>query len=305
MYSLLRIIKFAIQGFFRNFWLSLVTITMMLMAIFSVNLLLGIDYIKQAAIKGMEQKVDILVSLKPNIDEENLNILYDDLHYMPEVSDVTIITPEENKAIFAKNNADSKVLKALEVFDKDENPFTYTLAIKAYNIEQYQNILDKVKDDKYKDLVENSSFHDYESFVSKINSLAQTVNRYSWYIIFIFTLISVVVIFNTIRMSIYTRRDEIMIMKLVGASNWFVRSPFIVEGILYALVAVLLMIGVITLIANFLQPSLNAYFQGAAIINLTQYFKGNFWLIFGGQFIVLVLLNMISTTVAIRKYLKV
>lgn len=305
MYSFFRILKFAIQGFFRNFWLSLVTVTMMLMAIFSVTLLLGVDYIKQSTIKGMEQKVDILVSLKPDIDEEKLNILYDDVRYMPEVLDVTIITPEENKTIFEKNNANSKVLKALEVFDKDENPFTYTLAVKAHDIQQYQSILDKVKDDKYRDLVEDSSFHDYESFVGKINSVAQTVNRYSWYIIFIFTLISIVVIFNTIRMSIYTRRDEIMIMKLVGASNWFVRSPFIVEGILYALVAVLIIIGVVAVVANFLQPSLNAYFQGAAVINLTQYFRSNFWLIFGGQFIVLALLNIISTTIAVRKYLKV
>ncbi|MFA5126431.1 MAG: permease-like cell division protein FtsX [Patescibacteria group bacterium] len=305
MHSIVRIIKFALQGVARNFWLSIVTVTMMLMALFSVTLLLGIDYIKQATIKGMEQKVDILISLKPNIDKARLDILYDDLKYLPEVQKVTIITPEENKALFEKNNADSRVRKALEVFDANENPFSYSLAVNAYNLDQYQKILDFVKQDKYQDLVEDSAFRDYESFVNKIDNISKAVNRYSWYIILIFLLISVVVIFNTIRMSIYTRRDEIVIMRLVGASSWFVRAPFLLESILYALAATLILVGVVYSVVNLLQPSLNTYFQGEAVINLLQYFQSNFWFIFGGEFIVLVFLNIVSTALAIRKYLKV
>lgn len=305
MYSFLRIFKFAFQGFFRNFWLSLVTVTMMLMSVFSVTLLLTVDYIKQAAIKGVEQKVDILVSLKPGVDREKLDVLYDELKRLPEISKVTIISPEENKAIFQQNNADRKVLEALEIFEADENPFAYSLAIQAYDIKQYQIILDKVQADEYRDLVEESIFHDYESFVGQIKHVADGINRYSWYLIALFALISIVVIFNTIRMSIYTRRDEVMIMKLVGASDWFIRVPFLVESVIYALVAMLLMIAMMYGVVNFWQPSLNTYFQGAAVINLRQYFYSNFWVIFGSQFLVLAFLNVVSTAVAMRKYLKV
>lgn len=305
MYIFFRIFKFAFQGFFRNFWLSLVTVTMMLMAVFSVTLLLTVNYIKQAAISGMEQKVDILVSLKPGVDREKLDVLYDDLKRLPEVNRVTIMTPDENKAIFEKNNANSKVLKALEIFESDENPFAYSLAIQAYDIKNYQVILDKVQSDKYSGLVEESIFHDYESFVKQIKNVAEGINRYSWYLIAIFALISIVVIFNTIRMSIYTRRDEVMIMKLVGAGDWFIRMPFLVESIIYSLVAIFIMIGLVYVVVNFWQPGLNTYFQGAAVINLRQYFYDNFWLIFGGQFLVLAVLNITSTSIAMRKYLKV
>jgi len=305
MYSFFRIIKFALQGFFRNFWLSLVTITMMFLSIFSVTLLLGIDYLKQATLQGVEQKVDILVSLKPNVSKENLDSLYDDLKYLPEVKKVTIITPEDNKKLFQERNADSSVIKALDIFAENENPFSYNLAVNAYDLNQYQSILDFIQQDKYKSIVEGSAFHNYEQFISQINKIADSVNRYSWYLIGIFILISAIVIFNTIRMSIYTRKDEIMIIKLVGASNWFVQTPFIIESIVYALLALALVVLVVFTLANFLQPSLNVYYQGTDVINITKYFQGKFWLIFGGQFLALALLNTVSTLFAVRKYLKV
>ncbi|MDQ5970648.1 MAG: Cell division protein FtsX [Patescibacteria group bacterium] len=305
MYSFFRIIKFALQGFFRNFWLSLVTITMMFLSIFSVTLLLGIDYLKQATLKGVEQKVDILVSLKPNVSKENLDSLYDDLKYLPEVKKVTIITPEDNKKLFQERNAESSVLKALDVFNENENPFNYNLAVNAYDLNQYQKILDFIQQEKYAPLIEGSAFHNYEQFITQINKIADSVNRYSWYLIGIFILISSIVIFNTIRMSIYTRKDEIMIIKLVGASNWFVQLPFIIESLLYALLALALVILLVFTLANFLQPSLNVYYQGSDVINITSYFQTKFWLIFGGQFLALAFLNVASTLFAVRKYLKV
>ncbi len=304
MYSFFRIIKFALQGFFRNFWLTLVTVTMMFLSLFSVTLLLGIDYLKQATLEGVEQKVDILVSLKPNVSKENLDALYDDLKYLPEVKKVTIITPEDNKKLFQERNADSSVLNALDIFGENENPFSYNLAVNAYDLNQYQKILSFIQQDKYKTIVESSAFHNYEQFISQINKISDSVNRYSWYIIGIFILISAIVIFNTIRMSIYTRKDEIIIIKLVGASNWFVQIPFIIESLLYALLALVLVILVVFTAANFLQPSLNVYYQGSEVINLTNYFHSKFWVIFGGQFLALAFLNSMSTLFAVRKYLK-
>lgn len=305
MYSFFRIIKFALQGFFRNFWLSLVTITMMFLSLFSVTFLLGIDYLKQATLQGIEKKVDILVSLKPNVNKEDLDAFYDDLKYLPEVKKVTIITPEENKRLFQERNSGSSVIKALDIFGENENPFAYNLAVNAYDLNQYQKILDFVSQDKYKNLVENSAFHNYEQFITQINKIADSVNRYSWYIIGIFILISAIVIFNTIRMSIYTRKDEIAVIKLVGATNWFVETPFVVESLIYALISLSLVVLVAFAAANFLQPSLNVYYQGEAVINLTSYFQNKFWLIFGGQFLALAFLNIVSTLFAVRKYLKV
>jgi cell division transport system permease protein len=115
----------------------------------------------------------------------------------------------------------------------------------------------------------------------------------------------VLVIFNTIRISIYTRRDEITIMKLVGAGNAFVRVPFILESIFYALTAVLIVIAISYPLVNLVQPVLNSYFQGDQVINLVSYFNSNFVEIFVYQLIVLVVLNVVSTAIAVKRYLKV
>lgn len=305
MHTILRVFKFAFQGFFRNFWLSLVTITMMLMAVLSVTLLMGMDYIREVTIRGVENKVDILVEMKLGADREQVEFLVNDLDELEEVKDIDIITPEENWQMFLENNEGTEAAKALEVFDEDENPFPYFLAVQAYELDQYPIVLDFVNQEKYSEFVESSNADTHQEVISKINNMADFVNKYSWYVTGLFILISVVVIFNTIRMSIYTRQSEIMIMKLVGANNMVVRTPFVIESILYSLAAVLIVVAIVYPLLDFVQPSLNSYFQDIQAIHITQYFKDNYLQIFGTQFLGLAIINMISTAVAIRKYLKV
>jgi len=305
MHSILRVFKFAFQGFFRNFWLSLVTITMMLMAVLSVTLLMGMDYIREVTVKGVENKVDILVEMKMTADREQVESLVNDLDEMAEVKEVNIISPEDNWRIFLENNKDSDAAEALEVFSEEENPFPYFLAVKAYELDQYPVILDFVAQEKYSVFVQSSDADTHEELIGKINRAADFANKYSWYITALFILISLVVIFNTIRMSIYTRQNEIMIMKLVGASNWMVRTPFVIESILYSLIAVLIVMLAIYPLLNFVQPYLNSYFEGIQAINIAKYFSDNYLQIFGAQFLGLTLINMISTAMAVRKYLKV
>ncbi|MFA6308071.1 MAG: permease-like cell division protein FtsX [Patescibacteria group bacterium] len=305
MLNLFRILKFALQGFFRNFWLSVVTITMMLMAVLSVTLLMSMDYIKETTIKSVENQIDILVEMQAGVTSEQVENFVLEIDDLDEVQNINIITPEQNRELFLKNNTDTKVKEVLGIYEEDENPFSYSLAIKAYKLTEYSNIIQFVNQDKYSNLVEASDVDTHEEIISKINSVANFINKYSWYITGIFLLISIIVIFNTIRISIYTRRDEIMIMKLVGASNAFVRVPFIIESIFYALSAVLIVVAVAYPLVSFIQPTINSYFQGDQVIDLLGYFRKNFVLIFVYQFIVLAVLNMISTTLAVRRYLKV
>lgn len=305
MINLLRIFKFALQGFFRNFWLSVVTITMMLMALFSVTLLMAMGYIKTTTILSVENQIDILVEIKPDVTREQVESFVLSIEDLEEVEDIVIITPEQNRDMFLQNNTDTKVKEVLDIYGDDENPFSYSLAIKAYKLSQYSNIIDFVNREEYQNLVETSDVDTHEEIIGKIRSIADFLNKYSWYIAGIFVLISIIVIFNTIRISIYSRRDEIMIMKLVGAGNSFVRMPFILESIFYALAAVLVLMAIVYPSVNFIQPSLNSYFQGEQVIDLVGYFRNNFVEIFVYQFVALAFLNMLSTIVAARKYLHI
>lgn len=305
MINILRIIKFALQGFFRNFWLSVVTVTMMLMAVFSITLLFGMNYVKDTTIKTVENQVDILIEIKKGITREQVENFVADLEGLEEIKDISIITPEQNRDLFIANNKDKKVQEVLDIYTDEENPFSYSLAVKAYKLSQYSNIIGFLNNEKYSNMVETSDIDTHEEVINTVNRAADFINKYSWYLAGIFLLISIVVIFNTIRISIYTRRDEIMIMKLVGASNWFIRAPFVVESIFYALVAVVIVLLLIFPLVNFIQPYFNNYFQGTQVIDLIGYFKNNFISIFVYQFVVLAVLNILSTAVAIRRYLRV
>ena len=305
MISLFRIFKFALQGVFRNFWLSVVTITMMVMAILSVTILVAMDYVKEATIKSVENKIDILVELKFNISSEEVESFVIDLERLTEVKDLRVITPEENREIFRQQNQDKQIGKVLDIYDEEENPFSYFVAISAYDLDQYPKILEFINQEKYQGIVQMSDFDTHEEFIARINSIADFVNKYSLYLALIFIFISIIVIFNTIRISIYTRRDEIMIMKLVGASNSFIRMPFILESVFYALIAVLLVALLVYPLINFIQPSLSNYFQDSSAIDLYNYFSANLIEIFVYQFLALAFINILSTTVAIRRYLRI
>ena len=113
MITLLRIFKFALQGFFRNFWLSLVTITMMLMAVVSVTLLMAMDYIRETTIQSVENQIDILVEIKPESSREQVENFVLEVDDLEEVAEIAIISPEQNKEIFLQNNTDERIKEVL------------------------------------------------------------------------------------------------------------------------------------------------------------------------------------------------
>ena len=122
--------------------------------------------------------------------------------------------------------------------------------------------------------------------------------------ILVFILIASLIVFNTIRVAIYTHRQEIGVMKLVGATNWFIRSPFLLEAVVYGIIACVAGIAIVYPMLNFVQPYVNNFFLTTQF-SLTGYFTDNFWAIFGLELLMIILINIISSSVAIRKYLKV
>ena len=106
------------------------------------------------------------------------------------------------------------------------------------------------------------------------------------------------------RINIYTHRQEIEIERLVGSTNWFIRGPFWVESILYALVATIVTAGIFYGALSWLQPYVVGLFNGSSF-NLVTYFQGNWLTFFGLQFLAAAILNMLASGIAMRRYLKV
>jgi cell division transport system permease protein len=300
--SFLRIIKFGLQDIVRNFWLSVVTITIMVLALFSINMLLLVDMTTQSAVSLVKEKIDVSLYLKPDAEEDKILALKSEISNFPQVKEIKYISKAEALESFkAKRQSNPEILEALKVLGK--NPLSPSLIIKSKNIDQYDELitnLNKINSD----IIESRNFDDHKESLAKINAISRKINEIGVLISFIFVVITLLVVFNAIRVAIYTHKREIGIMRLVGASNWFVRSPFLVSAIIYALLGVLIIIAIFYPFLMIVQPYVETFFSGYDI-NLVGYFNNNFINIFGMEFLGAVFINILASYTAIRRYSKV
>lgn len=302
MLSLFRIIKFSFQDIARNVWLTIVTVTILLLALFSVNTLLTVQVISNNAVAAVREKINISLYLKAESPETEIIALKAKIISSDKVKSVTYISRQVALDSFRekyKNNQD--VLNALKELGR--NPLSPSLTIIPKNFAESGLLINELKmiDNP---IIESRDFSDNTTILSKINNITKRVNEVGLVIIIIFILTSLLVVYNSIRVAIYTHRQEIEIMRLVGASNFFIYMPYIVSAFVYTLMSILIVISVFYPFLSLLQPYLEVFFMGYNV-NILSYFVDNFGLIFGTQFLIVLAINVIATLFAVRKYARV
>lgn len=300
--SLIRTVKFSLQDTVRNIWLSLVTVTILMLALFSVNMLLTVKVISDAAIQSIKDKIDVNVYLSTDAKEEEILALKAKIESIKTVKEVSYISKADAMEAFrTKHKADPELMGALSELGK--NPLSPTLVIKPKNSDQYDNLissLNSISDP----VIESRNFDDHRKILGKIDSITNKVSKAGLILSAIFILITILLVYNSIRVAIYTHHREITIMRLVGASNWFVKMPFLVSSFTYTLVGVLSIIILFYPFLNLLQPYIDTFFIDYNI-NIVKYFNSNFISIFGLQFAGLAVVNVIASLIAVSKYSRV
>lgn len=301
--STTRMIKFALQNFFRNFWLSFITMTIFLLTLITVNTVLIMNVMADAALESVEQKVEVSVYFTPEASEDLVKSVQGYLLGLSQVRDVMFVQSDDALEAFREQNADNPVI--LETLEEiDGNPIGHALTISANSSDDFPFILEAVDTPEYAPFVKEKDFTDYEAVIENINALSTKVRIGGIILAGFFGLVAILIIFNTIRVAIYVHRDEIGIMKLVGANDWFVRGPFLLEAVLYTLIATLVIVALIFASLNALDPWVASYF-GDVDISLKDYFLENGLMIFGTQFLILSILSLLTTAFAMRRYLRV
>lgn len=300
--SILRAIKFSLQDVVRNFWLSIVTVIILVLALFSVNTLLTMRVITSSAIDSIKEKVDINLYLKNESTEAQILALKAEVSNLNQVKSVAYVSKQEALEIFKdKHKNDPDVLEALRQLNK--NPLTPTLVIKPKKVDNYDDLINNINRIQ-NDIIESRNFDNPKSMLDKINSIALKVNEAGMFVTMIFILITVLVVYNSIRVAIYTHQREIKIMRLVGASNWFIRAPYIFSSSIYTLFGLILTIAVFYPFLTILQPYLETFFSGYSF-NIITYFQQNFWRLFFLEFLGAGAINVFASWVAVRKYSRV
>jgi len=302
MLSLFRIIKFSFQDIARNIWLTIVTITILLLALFTINMLLTVRVISDNAVTAIKEKINISLYIKAETPESEVMALKAKISDSSRVKNIIYISKQSALETFRekyKNN--QAVLAALKELGR--NPLSPSLTIVPNNFDESGMLINELKMLE-SPIIESRDFSDNTLILSKINSITKRVNEVALFIILIFILTSLLVVYNAIRVAIYTHRQEIEIMRLVGASNFFVFMPYVVSAFVYALLSVLIVISVFYPFLSLLQPYLEVFFMGYNV-DILLYFVDNFFYIFGAQFLVVLSINVVASLFAVRKYARI
>jgi len=299
--SFKRVIKTGWKGFRRNIGLSLATILIMVMVISLATLLFLLNPVSDILITDIKEKVDISVYFKEDVLSEDILEVETEILKIPEVKDVEYVSKEQALEKFIEKHRDDPVLME-SLTEVGANPFLASLNIMAWEVSQYEQVTNFLETSSFRSLIDKVDYHQRKPVIDKVFSMVSGFNKIGIFFSIVFAVVAVLVAFNTIRIAIYNSGEEISIMRLVGASNRFVRGPFLIQGVIIGFIAAL-----ITVLISFgLCYGFDAKIKAIAPeISIFSIFVSNFFVLFLIQLATGIGLGIISSYIAVRKYLKI
>jgi cell division transport system permease protein len=304
-----RTFKAGVQNFKHNIWLAIATIGVIAIALFIINIQIANIFANNLLLKDIQDEVNVSIYLNQDVNDEDAHKIEGEIKKYAEVERVSYVSKEGRLEKFNREEDGNEIIK--EVMKELGNPFGITLNVKAYNPDDYAKITENIKNSNFKDKIESINYEEHKGLIKELNNEIKSSQKMAILLGATLSLIAILVTFNTIRITVYTHRKEIEIMKLVGGSNAYVTAPFIWEGMLYGMIAALVAIGASYAYLHFIITDN----PGGAILSLSNakfirkflemYFMNNILLVIGAQFLAGILLGVVSSLITIRKYLKV
>lgn len=300
-----RIVRSGFFNFWRNGTVSLASVSVMFVTLIVISLIIFSGAILDKTLTELRDKVDITVTLIPNAAEEDILDIQHSLESLSEVSLVVYVTREEALEQFrARHISDQAILSALE--ELGENPLGASLNIKARDPSQYASVAEFLESDgalsaSGVSIVDRINYFQNKEAIDKLTEIIHSADRLGFILTILFALISIVISFNTIRLTIYIARDEIAVMRLVGASTSYIQGPFLVLGVIYGVSAGILALLVLLPATYWLGGATENFFIG---LNLFSYYLRHFPQVFLIVIFSGVIIGAVSSALAIRKYLR-
>jgi len=303
--NLKRIIKSGFINFWRNGFVSLASILVMTVTLFVLGTVLFVGAMLDASLTQIKDKVDINVYFVTAADEEEILALKKSVEALPEVASVEYVSRDDALARFRQRHADDQLtLQALD--ELGENPLGANLNIKAKETSQYEDIATFLQKESVltsgdTPIIDKVNYFQNKIAIDKLTKIVDSSEKFGLGIMIILVVASVLITFNTIRLAIYTSRDEIGVMQLVGASRAYIRGPFVFEGTMYGIISAFLTLLLFYPLTLWLGPITKSFFGN---INIFHYFVNNFATIFLIIVVSGIVLGAVSSYLAVRKYLK-
>lgn len=302
--TLVRIFKAGFNNFLRNAWLSTAATAVMTVTLSIILTTFISNAVMSSTIKALVNKIDVSVYLADSTNPEQVKNLQERLTKLENVQSVRFISKTEALAIYREQNKNDPEL--LEAVTEAENPLPASFAVKVKDQKKLEPIAQLVEQNDVKPLLDPKNPTSYQgdrkATIDKIVKASNFLRTTGLVATIIFVTISTLIIFNTIRMAIFTRREEIEIMKLVGATNWFIRGPFLFEAALYGIIAALIAVGLSY--TTFLAGGPKLATAGIDVNSTLSFFRSYPFLIIMTELGIGILIGSASSMLAMIRYLK-
>lgn len=298
-YLLKKSLNLALSNIWRNKILSLATIFVIATIVFIFNIILAVNFIAQNALNDLNKKVDISLYLKDDITYEETTQLINEIKAIKEIANVSYTSKEDALKRISETHPDIK--KTFSKYNL-ENPLPASLNITTIDPKYHNSLIEFLSQDRYKIYFTNikSQENDNNSIIVSVSRNLTELNKFTrqitFWLVVIFVIGGSLIVLNALRINIFSRKKEISIMKLVGASNWFIRSPFIIESILYGTLSVILSFIMLFFLSK------NISIQGSSL--WTYYSEVKFSLIFLVEILLSTLLSVISSYIAVHEHIQ-
>jgi len=302
--KLRRIIVSGYRNFTRSGFTSLSSILVMTITLFVITSLIFIQAGLNSSLDDIKEKVDVTVYFVSDADEESIKDIEEALRNLPEVKDVSYTS--QNQALVEFRERHSNDYLTLQALDElDENPLGASLNIKASDPSQYESISKYFESEGTLSkgaltIIDKIDYHQNKVVIDRLTSIISGAQRLGFAVSLILVIISIIITLNTIRLIIYMSKEEINVMKLVGAGGKYIRGPFVVSGIIVGIIASLVTIIVFLPVSIWLGNQMSDFLG----INLFSYYKSNFFQLFIIMLGSGIAIGSVSSFFAIHRYLR-
>jgi cell division transport system permease protein len=300
-----RIIRTGMVNFVRNMWLAIAAMAIMIITLTIILFSVIINATFNNTVQQITSKIDVSVFLKDSVTPAQTQVFIGQLKQLSGVQSVQYLSKNAALQQYEAQNAGNTQL--LQAIDETDNPLPATVIIKPKTLDQIDQIRSFVDRPNIVQLqsAPASDSGDQREAIAKITHATNILRRVGAGAVVVFAVISVLIIFNTIKMAIFNRRDELQIMRLLGASTSYIRGPFVVETIIYGVLSAVISILIINAIFVTASSSLQATSFGLLDISYSQsFFEVHYWRLLTIQLALGIFIGAASSIIATRRYLK-
>jgi cell division transport system permease protein len=305
MLSLSRQMKYGIKSFLRNSWLSVAATFVMIMALMIVVVALVSRDILNNTLTDIKENLTFSVYLDSDLGRDRVELAARRVEELSSVRSVRLISPEEAMELYRADNQNDQDL--LDASFEAKNRFPWIMHIKVVDPEQTDEVENFIRTDaSIKDLLAADRPPSFEGekreIIHNIARTASFVERIGLAASLLFVGVAILIVFNTIRMAIFNRREEIYMMRLVGASHGFIRGPFIIEAMIYGTLAAAATTGLAFSLLRFLRAYLEDY--GVTVGPTYNFVDRYWWAMVLGLLLLGIMIGALAAYLAVRRYLK-